>query len=427
MNRKKTFFGFGLGAIQSGLMLLEATKSGNFDRLVIAEINEKLVSEVRHEGNSIIVNIATDSKIEKFHIKNIEVYNPLNAEDVKKIKAAIRCADEMATAVPSIDFYTKGENSIVSLLAENINPARQQILYAAENNNYAAEILYKQIQQIAGSEKLVNFQPLNTVIGKMSGIIQNKETIERLDLSTITRESSYAVLVEAFNSIIVSKITLPGFTRGIDVFVEKENLLPFEEAKLFGHNAVHSMLGFLADMKSYNYMDEIKNDQMLWAYGETAFKKESGAFLVKKYQHLGDSLFTERGFAAYGEDLLQRMTNPFLRDEVQRICRDPLRKLGYGDRLIGTIREALKQKVQANTIAKGVLGGICFLIKNRQEKGIPLPEDISCLSKNRVRDILISIWEKAEDDGLKDMVLSLIMAQYDEFMEQFHFAGKGSG
>ena len=76
----------------------------------------------------------------------------------------------------------------------------------------------------------------------------------------MTPFSKAAILVGEFTSIIISKITLPGFKRGIEVFQEKDDLLPFEEAKLFGHNAVHSMLGFFAALKNYTYMSEIKND-----------------------------------------------------------------------------------------------------------------------------------------------------------------------
>ncbi len=413
------FLGFGLGAIQSGLMLMEATKSGNFDKFVIVEVNEKLVTEIRHDGNSVVVNTAKSSGIDKFHIRNIEIYNPADPKDLDKIEEAIFNADEMATAIPSVEFYTVGENSIVSLLAENINPAKPQILYASENNNYAAEILREKIQKQSGVEMLRNFQVLNTVIGKMSGVIQDEKTIAEFDLDTITHESSLAVLVEEFNSIIVTKITLPGFSKGLDVFVEKEDLLPFEEAKLFGHNAVHSMLGFLAYMRNYEYMSEIKNDKELWSYGETVFQKESGAFLLKKYKNFDDALFTDKGFSFYGEDLLERMTNPYLKDEVQRICRDPLRKLGYSDRLVGTIREALKQDVSANTLAKGVVGGLCYLINEKIDIGIPIPRSISELNENIIKDMLTHIWMVTEDDGLKENCLNIIISQFDEFVEDF--------
>ncbi|MCF6269878.1 MAG: hypothetical protein L3J41_09215 [Melioribacteraceae bacterium] len=416
----KTFLGFGLGAIQSGLMLLEAVKSGNFKRFVILEVNEKLVAEIRNAGNSMIVNTATKGGIDKLRIENIEIYNPTNPNDLNEIDEAIFSADEMATAIPSVDYYELGgESSIANLLAKNINPLKPQILYASENNMFAAELLLKQVQKHSTKDVLRNFMILNTVIGKMSGVIQDAKTISELGLDTITNKSSSAILVEEFNKIIVSSITHPGYSKGINVFVEKEYLTPFEEAKLFGHNAVHSMLGFLAYLKGYNYMSEIKNDKELWNYGETAFQKESGAFLLKKYDHINDTLFTQEGFLNYGNDLLERMTNPYLKDEVQRICRDPLRKLGYSDRLVGTIREALKQGVTANTIAKGVLAGLCYLIKERIDIGIDMPSNIYGLNKNYIFTILTHIWKDDEDDGLKENCLNLIISQFDEFAIKF--------
>ncbi len=414
---KKTFLGFGLGAIQSGLMLLEAVKSDNFERFVILEINENLVSEVRKGNNSISVNIATNDGIEKFKINDIEIYNPTDINDLGAIKNAIANADEMATAIPSVQFYDSGNNSIAKLLAENINPGKQQILYASENNNYAAEILQEKILQYTQAEKLKNFQILNTVIGKMSGVIQDEKTINELNLDRITAESASAFLVEEFNHIIISKITLPDFKKGIEVFVEKENLLPFEEAKLFGHNAVHSMLGFFAHLRKYKYMSEIRGDNEIWNYGKIAFQKESGAFLLKKYKDLDEPLFTEEGFEFYGNDLLERMTNPYLRDEVQRICRDPLRKLGYGDRLVGTMREAYKQGIIVNTLAKGVIGGLCFLIDEKIDTGTSMPSDISGLNIENIKAILTHIWKDSEDDGLKEKCLEIIVSQYDEFVE----------
>lgn len=416
---KKSFLGFGLGAIQSGLMLMEAVKSGNFNRFVISEVNAELVDELKKNGNTIVVNTATKKGIEKFKISNIEVYNPNNPNDLIEIRKAISVADEIATAIPSVDFYDVGENSIAKLLARNINLQKQQILYASENNNYAAEILLEKILQYTTNKKISNFQILNTVIGKMSGVIQDAETIKELNLDTLTAQSSSAILVEEFNHIIISKVILQNYKKGIEVFIEKENLLPFEEAKLFGHNAIHSMLGFLGYLKNYKYMSEIRNDDELMHYGKMAFQNESGAFLIRKYENLNDSLFTKEGFDYYGDDLLKRMTNPYLRDEVKRICRDPIRKLGYNDRLIGTIKEALKQNIVAETLAKGVLGGLCFIIKENIEIGIQLPKGINQLDENIIKNMLLHIWRNYDDENIKRKVLEVIFYQFKKFKQKY--------
>ena len=286
-SRKKNYLGFGFGAVQAGLMLFEAVKSGHFERTVILEINPSLVEAVRKNNHSITVNTATDTGIKKTKISNIEIYNPLSPKDHTAIKDAIYEADEMSTAVPSVDFYDSKKNaSIASLLGTFLNTAKRQILYASENNNYAAEILADKISSNADKNKMESFQILNTVIGKMGGVIQDRATINELNLDTIIPNDQNAILVESFNKIIVSKVTFQGYIRGIDVFEEKNELLPFEEAKLFGHNAIHSMLGYMAYLKNYRYMSEIRDDPDLYDLGKEAFLDESGATLIKKYSHL---------------------------------------------------------------------------------------------------------------------------------------------
>ena len=421
---KKTFLGFGLGAVQSGLMLYEAFKSNNFDRLVIIEVNSEVVDAVKKAGNKIWVNTATKSSVIKTIISDFEIYNPNNSNDYNALVAAIHQADEMATAVPSTDFYDRGKNSIAKLLAENINPDKYQILYTVENNNYAAEILHNKIKQYASEEKIKNFQAMNTVVGKMGGVINDEVIVKELDLDWMTPHSKVAILVEEFNDIIITKNNLAGFERGIKIFREKDNLLPFEEAKLFGHNAIHSMLGYLAFLKDYNYMSDIRSDAKLYAYGQEAFENESGKFLLKKYKDNDDALFTKEGFKFYGRDLMERITNPYLHDEVKRICRDPLRKLQYEDRFFGTIRESFKQDVHPKIMAKAVLGGICYVIHNKIEVKPSYPERIEDINEQNVKAILQGIWGKKQEDDLEDMCLDLICSELEEFQKEFLFSPK---
>ena len=61
-----TFVGFGFGPIQAGLFLAEAHLSGNFDRLVVAEIVPEVVSTVRQAGGC-TGNIGQADRIEALH------------------------------------------------------------------------------------------------------------------------------------------------------------------------------------------------------------------------------------------------------------------------------------------------------------------------------------------------------------------------
>lgn len=359
-----TFVGFGFGPIQSGLFLYEAYQSRSFRRLVVAEINADLVNKIKTANGFYYLNIAHHDHIEQVKIGPIEIYNPTVPEDRESLIQAVCQASEIATAVPSINFYaTQGDGSLHRVLAEGLlrktqSSAVHAVIYAAENNNEAAEILEAMVlscipqQQHHHVRMLTQF--VNTVIGKMSQVVSDADEIESRGLQKISIGYPHSFLVEAFNKIFISKINLKnGFKRGISAFIEKENsLVPFEEAKLFGHNAAHALLGYIAYELGLTLVRESLAYPSLMAFVRTAFIEESGWSLIRKYRGF-DPLFTEDGFTDYVDDLLTRMTNPFLADSVDRVTRDVRRKLGWNDRLVGTMRMILKQGITPSRYALG--------------------------------------------------------------------------
>lgn len=98
---KKSFVGFGFGAIQAGLFLYEAHASGQFDRFVVAEVMPEVVDAIRKAGGRYRVNIATAQGIEKKEITGITILNPNDPADREALVAAVADADELATALPS--------------------------------------------------------------------------------------------------------------------------------------------------------------------------------------------------------------------------------------------------------------------------------------------------------------------------------------
>jgi mannitol-1-phosphate 5-dehydrogenase len=326
---KRTFVGFGFGPIQGGLFLYEAFQSGNFDRLVVAEIVPDVVRALRAAGGRYRVNVATRTGLETREVTGIEVLHPV--EDRAALVAAVAEAKEVATALPSVEFFDRGEASVAKVLAAGFAGKREAcVVYTGENHNHAAEVLETKAGTFSG------VQYLNTVIGKMSGVIG--------------QGASREFLVEEFNRILITKITLPGFQRGITAFEEKPDLLPFEEAKLYGHNATHALLGYLANRQGCRFMSDA--DAALRQFAREAFVEEAGKALVAKYAGI-DPLFTPTGFAAYADDLMERMVNPWLRDAIDRVIRDPRRKLGWNDRLIGTMRLAFDDGITPHRFAKG--------------------------------------------------------------------------
>jgi len=397
--QQRTFVGFGFGPIQAGLFLLESHLSGTFDRYVVAEVDGRTVAAVRGNDGRYCVNVARTKGIDSVTIPDIEIYNPLQADDRSALVAAVAEAREMATCLPSVALFDEqGEAGAARLIAEGLACREDDspvLIYAAENHNQAAELLSDRIASFAGGPLPGHVQVINTVIGKMSGLITDADQRREQALEAVTPDSSGAFLVEEFNRILVSRVNLPGFRRGIAAFEEKDDLLPFEEAKLYGHNAIHALIGYLANLRGMATMAEAGADAEIMAIAREAFLNESGATLIKRHAGLSDTLFSPDGYRDYADDLLGRMVNPFLNDRVSRICRDPLRKLGYDDRFYGTMRLALEYGIEPKQLALGAAAAVLSETATPSDdtgRTRPVP------NRDAMEALLLQIWDDPSDE-----------------------------
>lgn len=409
------FAGFGFGPIQAGLFVKEAFQSSNFERIAVAEIDQQLVDAVRANNGSYCVNVAKSDGIQVSKVHNVELLNPHVASDTDTVLGVLAEATEIATCLPSVDFYDSDEASNpASTIAEGLKKSRADatIVYTAENNNRAAEILQEAVAKRNDGVSPERVQFLNTVIGKMSRIVTEPTEIAERKLATIAPGIERAFLVEEFNRILVTRTRISNFGPGIEVFIEKDDLLPFEEAKLYGHNAIHALLGFIGALKGYTRMTELKQDQAVMQIGRDAFLQESGAALIRKYDHLSDELFTEAGYREYAEDLLERMTNPYLADTVARVCRDVVRKLGLNERIFGTMQLALQYGIEPTNMAVGALAGIAVLLQRTEESDLPQElrsRDWWKLNDAEIRKIVCWLW-KNQTSGRAEKLIEYVQS-----------------
>ena len=103
---------------------------------------------------------------------------------------------------------------------------------------------------------------------------------------------------------------------------------------------------------------------------------------------MDDDLFTEKGFEAYAEDLIVRMVSPFLRDPVERVTRDPARKLGWDDRLLGSM----------------LLAAEAGVVPSRLARGASIAQDFLCQEKGRDEPyaLLDELWEGVHGDQRRE-------------------------
>jgi mannitol-1-phosphate 5-dehydrogenase len=374
LSGNRTFVGFGFGAIQAGLFFYEAYRSGNFQHLVVAEVQPDAVKALRAASGRYSMNVAHQDHIEFEEIGPIEIANPQTPEGAEFLALKVAEADEIATALPSVRFYcSDSPGSIHRILADGLmrkaaSDGPPAVIYAAENHNTAAEVLEEAVLSVVPQDQRDKVRSrarfLNTVIGKMSGVVVDPDEMRSRWLIPVTPDGDRAFLVEEFNRILISRIRFddPAFTfrRGITVFEEKDHLLPFEEAKLYGHNATHALAAYIGIIRGAKQIVELKEKPGILEFLRAAFIEESGKALIARNKG-EDPLFTPEGFADYAEDLLVRMFNPYLGDTVERVGRDSARKLGWDDRLIGTIRVGLRNGQSMRRFGFGAAAAACVL------------------------------------------------------------------
>ena len=359
--------GLGFGAIQSGLFVYEAHRTGDYAPPLVVDVRADLVAGLRADAGHFRVNIARADRVDVATLGPVDAVDSTVPEERELAVEAIAGADELASALPSVAFYhTDGPNSPHRLLAEGLRRRSRTnplIVFCAENHRSAPELLETAVLEAVPvkerSDVTTRARYVDTVIGKLSGVITDKAELAQHDLVPITSAIPAAFLVEEFNRILVSRAG-EGLHPGMPVLREVDDLAPFEDAKLLGLNATHALAGFLGSLMGLTLVADLRKVEGAMTLLRAAFVDESGATLRRRWAGV-DELFTEGGYQAFADDLLERMVNPWLADTIERAARDPRRKLGWEDRLVGLLRMGQALGVPTPRYAMGVAAGLEIL------------------------------------------------------------------
>jgi mannitol-1-phosphate 5-dehydrogenase len=403
------FAGFGFGAIQAGLFLYEAYQCGQYSPPLVVDVRADLVESLRSNDGHYRLNIARRDRIDTVDVGPVAVADSTQACDRTRIVEAISSADEASTALPSIDFYrTDQPSSPHVLLGEGLmrrRSARPLVVFCAENHRRAGALLEEAVLESVSPPERDRIRRrarfVDTVIGKMSGVVTEQSELLSLGLAPVTPSMPAAFLVEEFNHILTSRIGAPGRRGGafgpmVAVLQPVDDLAPFAAAKLFGHNATHALAAYLGRLLGLRLMADFTTVPGAMAFLRAAFLDESGQALVRRYS-AADPLFTPLGFEGFADDLLVRMVNPFLADTIERAARDPVRKLGWDDRLIGTIRLGRDEGIPMPSYAMGAAAALA-----------ELDPEVMTIDPSAVEQLLRSCWPDGADLRESQSVVELV-------------------
>ncbi len=123
--------------------------------------------------------------------------------------------------------------------------------------------------------------------------------------------------------------------------------------KLFTYNCVNAMVCYIGHLSGYEWLADAANDPMI---AELALQagRESSAALVAAYGFEAEEqeMWCNRALAKYQDESI--------RDPIERNARDPVRKLGATERLLGPIHLCIEHNLPHQTLMIGVAAALRY-------------------------------------------------------------------
>lgn len=166
-------------------------------------------------------------------------------------------------------------------------------------------------------------------------------------------ENPIDVVVENYFEWDVERIGFCGTPPEIPGMTLVEHLSAYIERKLFTLNTGHAITAYLGCLRGYETIAEAIADPDIFNIVQQAMR-ESGEALICTFN------FNKQTHTAYIERILQRFRNPYLKDNVTRVGREPLRKLSPNDRLIKPMLTAYGYRLPIKNLIIGIAAALCY-------------------------------------------------------------------
>lgn len=310
---------YGAGNIGRGFIGALLSQTGY--EVVFVDVNDEVVNTINRDKTY-------PQEIVGEHGKTVWIQNirAVDGKDTSAVSSEIASADLLATSV-GVSVLEK----IVPVIGEGLtkrwdqDPDNVLDLLICENlmdaDKFLRERIYKTLPDRHKGTMSQSLGLVETSIGRMVPVMTDD----------MKKGDPLRICVEEYDFLPVDRNAFKGPIPDYDKIVPYSPFSFYLERKLYIHNMAHAFTAFLGKIKGYTYIDESISDIYIRKLVEGAMI-ESAMMISKKYQ----VEFSE--LKAHIDDLLLRFQNPYLHDTVERVGREPLRKLKPDDRLAGALR-----------------------------------------------------------------------------------------
>jgi mannitol-1-phosphate 5-dehydrogenase len=370
---------FGAGNIGRGFIGLLLFQAGY--EITFVDIAPALIDAInRHKGYTVKT---MGDKHEEFKVTGIR---GLVSSQKNQVAYAIARADIVTTAVgPGV------LEKIASIIAQGLklklakNPKQPLNIIACENMVGASELLKQ--------KALAHLQPQEVSELKNSVGFPNA-AVDRIVPPQDSSRGLLSVSVEPYFEWVTDKNAFIPPVPSIPGMKTVDNLKAYVERKIFTLNTGHAISAYLGYRKGYATIEEALEDQQIYSVVKGAME-ESGKYLIHHFS------FPVKEHEEYVEKTLKRFQNPSLKDEVVRVARQPIRKLGPKDRLIFPAKKALEIGIKPLNLVTGIAAALKFDWQGDDEAGALQ----AMIKKEGIQEVLTRICNISEESILLKMII----------------------
>ena len=328
---------FGAGNIGRGFIGKIISEAGY--EVIFADVNGQVIDQLNTDKEYEVEVVGENSKTDI--VKNV---SGIMSNDPEKVKEAGLGVSLITTAV--------GPNilKIIAASLADIIKARKENGIKEELNIIACENMVKGTTFLKENiyEKLNESE--REYADKYTGFPDS--AVDRIvpPVNAEGKKPTY-VVVEEFYEWIVDRNLIKGDLE-LEGMIKTDNLMAYIERKLFTLNTGHVITAYTGKYKKYKTIDESIKDADIRNIVKGAMG-ESGEVLIKRYG------FDREAHFKYIDKIIKRFENIYLKDDVERVGRQPLRKLGKNERLI----KPLLGTLEYNTSNENLVTGIAYALK----------------------------------------------------------------
>lgn len=371
---------FGAGNIGRGFIGAVLENAGY--HVVFADVNQQIIDKINAD-KSFTVHIMDVECVDR-KVTNVSGVNSMSEELIDEIKRAeiITTAVGLVILPRIAPAIAKG---IAARRAEGIESPLNII--ACENGIRATSQLKAEVMKHLSTEDAAWCQ---THVGFPDC------SVDRI-VPPVKSENFIDVVVENFYEWNVEQSAFVGGAPHIEGMNLADNLIAYIERKLFTLNTGHAITSYLGKMKGYTTIDESIADEQIYAIVKGAMQ-ESGCALIAKYG------FDHEAHFKYIDKIIGRFKNPYLKDDVTRVGREPLRKLSATDRLIKPMMTAREYSLPCDNLLIGI-GAALHYLNDADAQSVEMQSKIASLG------LRAAVAEMSGIDA-KDAVLDKIVEAY---------------